>query len=237
MKYFFLIILAVLGAGCAKSPQIEFTGTATGINAGTFMIKDQYDTVVCKADIKNGAFKVSREFNKQGFYSLQITRPGSGTLGFVVYLEPGKYTITTNRDKPSQYPDIRSASSVQNELNAYYHAYEQVKDELQANVQRVADKIIADKAKSLPLDKELALKLEAAENQQLKIAPIALGRFIDKYPDNHIAIRMMLLGNSYTMDPEAYYQDFQKLNDKTKNSPGGVQLLKYINNLRHPVGK
>jgi hypothetical protein len=236
MKYFFLIILAVLGAGCAKSPQIEFTGTATGINAGTFMIKDQYDTVVCKADIKNGAFKVSREFNKQGFYSLQITRPGSGTLGFVVYLEPGKYTITTNRDKPSQYPDIRSASSVQNELTDYYHIYDLVKDELQANVQVVANQMMARKAKSLPLD-ELVPKLLAAENQELKIAPIALGRFIDKYPDNHIAIRMMLLGNSYAMEPEAYYKNFQKLNDSTKKSPEGVQLLKYINNLRRPVGK
>jgi hypothetical protein len=231
MKCFFAVIVALLFAGCAKNTQIDFTGTTPGINTGTFMIRDiRKDSIICQADIKSGKFDVSRKLNYPGYYYMLITKPGIGTMGYDVYLEAGQYTVITNRDKPYKYPDIQSTSKKQNELSAYYHLCDTVNDAIHKKVHDLSARIDTLKKSAAPANSYIDVinQLKAAQQQESEPGLIALSAFVDKYPDNEIAPRLMLLNNAYQADPRAYYKIYQKLGTATKNSSSGKELQYWL---------
>ncbi|WP_299499513.1 hypothetical protein [Mucilaginibacter sp.] len=236
MKYFFALCLAILAAGCTQKTTIEFTGTTPGITDGEFIIKNLSDSTICKTAIKSGAFEVSGEYNNGTYGYMSVNNDKLGMLAFDVYLQPGKYTVTFDREKPYKYPDIQSTVKKQNELTAYYHLFDKTKEELNKKAADLNARLKDPKSKTLPADayNNLVNKYQEAEQQQLKLATIVLSAFVDKYPDNSITLRIIVLNNAYMSDPDGYYRIFQKLSQATKESPEGKAvrgLLESANNL------
>jgi len=240
MKYFFtVLLLAVLASGCTKKNQVEFTGTATDINEGSFQIKNINDAVICQTNIKAGKFYLSQEWADAGYYYMAITKPGFGTQVFDVYLEPGSYTITTNVKQPYKYPDIQSTAKIQNELTAFYHLSDTVRERLHKNVSDLTAQMNDPKTKSLPpaAYASLAARFKDAQSQELQPGANALSEFTDKYPDNEIAPRMMLNMN-YKDDPLTYYKIYQKLSPAVQNSGAGKTLKQWLDfYMAKPAGK
>ncbi|WP_299513544.1 hypothetical protein [Mucilaginibacter sp.] len=236
MKCFFALSLAILAAGCTQKPTIEFTGITPGINDGEFIIKNISDSTICKTAIKSGTFTVSSEYNNGTYGYMSVNNDKLGMLAFDVYLQPGKYTVTFDRDKPYKYPDIQSTVKKQNELTAYYHLFDKTKDELSKKAADLNAQLKDPKSQMLPADayNNLVNKYKEAEQQQLKLATIVLSAFVDKYPDNSITPRIIVLNNAYMSNPDSYYRIFQKLSSAAKESPEGKAakgLLERANNL------
>ncbi len=232
MKYFFAVCLVLLIAGCAKNTKLEFNGTTPGINKGTFTLKDINDSLICYANINAGKFAVTEQINGAGYGYLSINTPGMGAVTFDVYIEPGKYTVTTNSDKPYKYPDIQSSSKTQNDLTAYYQLFDKVKDQLQKNVADLNARLNDPKIKSSPnIYNDLEAKLQTAQQQQLDQGIIALSSYVNQYPDNTITLRLMYLNNAYISNPKAYYKIYKRLNTDIRNSRTGQSLGKLLDSL------
>jgi hypothetical protein len=232
MKYFFATILVLLILGCTKKNQIEFSGIAPGVKDGALLIKDAQNNIICKENIRDEKFSLSKEWNSAGYYTLAIDKPGIGSFGFDVYLEPGTYKVTFNQQL-YKYPEIETASQIQNELTTYYHLSDTVN---KATFKRTHDLTVQmndPKTKALPAPAyaDLAARLKDAQQQETK--PNALTAFVNKYPNNKIAMHI-LLNMDYRNDPVAYYSLYKKFSAEEKNSVWGKIVGNLLDSLTKP---
>jgi hypothetical protein len=232
MKYFFAVLFVLLIAGCTKKSTIEFTGTTPGITDGEFMIKAiSTDAVICKTQIKAGKFAISQEWKEAGYYYMAIDSKAYGQSVFDVYLEPGTYTITTNKDQPFVYPEIRSSSERQMQLAEYYHLSDTINNPIHKKVSDLSAQMNDPKTKVLPpaAYAELDNNLKAARLEESHSGSNALAAFVSKYPDSEVGMHI-LVNIDYQSDPAAYYNIFKKMAPALRNSDKGRQIGEYLAN-------
>jgi hypothetical protein len=202
MKNYSLIFAgALMLASCTtKLPHITFNGNVTGLNDGTFLVTDSAGQNLAGQNITNGTFKIDTILENNGYGSLIIQKTGEKANPVEVYLEPGQYTIEANVKHLDQYPNIKSSSTIQNDLTAYYTTQDKVIEKKMNSVFGVREKLDMDK-----------LKLEAFQS------------FIKQHPDSKAAAHLMLDLN-YQKDAEAYNAIYNKLSADAKNSEEGKFL-------------
>jgi hypothetical protein len=224
MKYFFAVLMASLLWGCTKIEHVEFTGITPGIDDGVFTIKTATDSTIIGENIHGGKFHTTKVLEHPGYYSMGISK-GTESVFFDVYLEDGKYTITTDAANIHKYPQIQSSSKLQNELSAYHHMADSINATIVKTINELTTKVKDPKSSLLPTAAYNALvkKLSDAEHTELKSDVNVLAKFVAQYPDNRIALHIMLSMN-YEDDPATYYKIYQKLNDADKNSDDGKEL-------------
>lgn len=234
MKYCYVLVLALLIAGCKKPSHIEITGTVSGVNNGVFIIKTVNDSTVFNAPIKAGKFTIDTTLAQPGYYLMVITNAILGTQVFDIYLEDGKYTIATNSKSPFKYPNVQSSSTIAKDLAAYYHLSGEMSEALLKKLQRLNAQIAGAKAKSLPIG-SLQAQFNAGRLEEDKLSSVTLNAFVDKHPETEIVPHIMLNMN-YQNDPAAFNRVYQKLSPASKNSPAGKQLAHWLDYyLKHPV--
>jgi len=168
---------------------------------------------------------------------MELGKTGVGSQGFDVYLQPGKYTITANKSA-NRYPQIQSTSKKENDLNAFYHLFDEVTAQLFTNVDTLLKQSRDPKIKLLPaaVQAQLNTKLKAAQLRESGSGLLALWEYVMKYPDNEIGVHIMANMN-YPEDPKAYYEVYKKFSDTDKNSPLGKSLEGFIVDLINKQGK
>jgi hypothetical protein len=228
MKYFYVLLAAILFTGCVNKTAIEFKGTAPDITDGKFTIRNADGLVLCTAPIKSGKFELTQDWKQPGYYFMEMGKTGVGSQGFDVYLQPGKYLITVNKIA-NKYPQIQSTSKKENDLNAFYHLFDEVAAQLFTNVDTLLKQSRDPKTKLLPVadQAQLDTKLKAAQLRESRSGLLALWAYVLKNPDNEIGVHIMANMN-YAEDPQAYYEVYKKFSDADKNSPLGKSLQGFL---------
>jgi hypothetical protein len=226
MKYISLIFLALLFVGCDRSQgDIEFTGTANGIN--TAVIRDQANNNIFVADIQAGKLSITKRFLKaSGYYKLMYSGTSGSTRNVEIYLEPGSYTLNIDSAKINDYPKITSTSKIQTQLSAYYALADSLTGEnrkkvvsLNSKLNSLKDTVLRPGEYTSMVDKFQTEELKANLFDGLN----ALKVFMNRYPDNEIAAHIMLQMD-YQDDPVAYTKIFEAASAAAKNSDEGKEL-------------
>lgn len=237
MKYIFALLPALLLTGCSflnNNTNIEFTGTAPGIENGVVIIKDPAGKEVYGTNIQAEKFKIiSQPLEHTGYYTLDITDGNKKAANpFEIYLEPGKYEIEVKHASVDKYPLVSSSSKIQTELSAYY----KLSDSLSYEKHHKADSLIAklNEKESYFLPPDVYSKLVSSVKEAQKEATLStatiLATFVKKYPANEVAAHLMS-GLNYEDDAPAYYKIYQTLSPEAKKSPEGQQVGETLNHL------
>lgn len=223
MKYIYAGLILALVNSCHKPKFTEITGTVTGFDSGTLMIRDEQGNTKYSENIEQGKFHFKKILDATGYYRIKIIDNApreSQITGYDVYLEPGTYTVSAQPEKAHQYPIIESSSATQTEISNYY-ALANVKTlPLSAGIEKQVDAINSGKLSS---DERLIAtsKLNQILTQRDSLLGDALQDFVNKYPKNHIAAHLMYQLN-YEKAPELYYPIYQKFTDEEKKSTDGT---------------
>lgn len=227
MKYFYLVFIAVLFAGCNNSQgYIEIKGTANGINFGLIAITDQSNNLF-KTNIEAGKFNLGKQYlQASGYYKLTYSTGNSKTRRVEIYLEPGTYAINIDQNNINNYPLITSSSKIQTQLSAYNAVADSIKGEarkrvvaLNKRLHGLQDELLRPGQYSILVDSIQTEEFKANQVDESKI----FNTFISKYPDSDIAAHLMLKMN-YQDDAVGYYKLFQKFSENAKSSDDGKEL-------------
>jgi hypothetical protein len=223
MKYLYPALFVALLSSCSKPKFTEITGTVTGFDNGTMMIRDENGNTKYSENIEGVKFHFKKILDATGYYRLKIidnTPRESQITGYDVFLEPGDYTISAQPEKAHQYPDIKSSSPTQTEISNYYEIANAKTLPLSPGIEKYVDAINSGK---LSNDEKLNESSELNEilAQRDSAMGAALQVFVNKYPKNDIAAHLMYQLN-YERAPELYYPIYKKFTDKEKNSIEGA---------------
>lgn len=233
MKYFYLLFIGLAFAGCRN--QVEITGTAYGIIDGTVSLKDGSGQLLAGENLKNGQFKiVSSGWADPDYGTLTLSRPQHDDINTELYLEPGTYTVTYNKTRLDSYPVVASTSAAQNQLSAFHalsermgiEAHKKIKA-LEARMKQTISSKIWDDSVTALYNRTEALSTELSDTRRA-----ALTAFINKYPQNQIAVHLFQSLN-FESDPVAYYALFKKLRPDQQNSEDGKPIGSRLNALIH----
>jgi hypothetical protein len=223
MKYIYLLFVVLTFAGCTSS-DIEITGVANGIANGTVILKDASGQTLSGVNLDHGKFHINKTYLPYiGYSMLTLAQPGKSDVSFELYLEPGQYIVTFNKNSLSNYPLVTSASTIQNQLSAYYKLSQSISDAAQQKINileakyQLAIKLPKQWSDSVTL---FANQMEAAQDKRAKIDSECLLAFIIKYPDNKIAAHLMMSMN-FDSNPVGYYAVYQKFGNEEKNTDEG----------------
>jgi hypothetical protein len=236
MKSPCIIILGLLITGCNKQAHIEFTGTATGIKNGVFIVKTLGDSTIFGENINDGKFTIAQKIlNRPGYYKMNITDDANKDEHnpYEVYLGDGKYIIKAEAGKLYKYPKITSPSKIQEQLSAFYTMADDMSVEARQQVKQIS-KQIKDKYASLSPDAYNAL-LQNLQDNEAKIRNvdvIAFKQFLKQYPQSDISTHI-LSKLDYENDPVSYYAIFKTLTPAAQKSDDeqeiGNKLSRLIN--------
>jgi len=227
MKYPYIILLALIAAGCRKKAFIEFAGNTPGIKNGVFIVKTLNDSSIFGENIKDGKFTIGRHYLKApGYYTINVTDNdyNDNHEPFEIYLENGKYTVETEAGKLFKYPKITSPSKIQQQLSAFYT----LSDSLSIGADREVKQLNAEiKAKGNGLSSvaytQLLNRLSAAENKMITNNITAFKEFVKQYPNSGISAHLMAKLN-YDDDPPSYYSIYKTLSPAAKNTDEGKEI-------------
>ena len=227
MKFPCIILLGILITGCTKQAHIEFTGTATGIKNGVFIVKTTGDSTIFGENIKDGKIAVPKKIlNHPGYYSLNVTDADNNDdhNPYEVYLEDGKYTIEAEAGKLYKYPKITSPSKIQEQLSAFYSLADNMSVEAMQQVKQI-NKELKDKYASLSPDayNNLLNKLQQNEAKIREVNVTAFKQFLKQYPQSDISAHILSKLN-YEDDPVSYYAIFKTLTPAAQNSEEGQEI-------------
>lgn len=227
MKFPCIILLVLLITGCTKQAHIEFTGTATGIKNGVFIVKTPGDSTIFGENIKDGKFSISKKIlNHPGYYTLNVTDADNKDehSPYEVYLEDGKYTIEAEAGKLYKYPKITSPSKIQEQLSVFYSLADNMSVEAMKQVTQIS-KELKEKYASLSPDayNNLLNKLQQNEAKIRDVDVIAFKQFLKQYPQSDISAHILSKLN-YEGDPVNYYAIFKTLTPAAQNSEEGQEI-------------
>jgi len=234
MKYYAIIFIGLLAAGCHKKNEITFKGSAPGLKNGVFIVKTLGDSSVYGENIKDGKFPEKKHLLREpGYYSMNITDEDNNDNHepFEVYLEGGTYTVTAEPGKLYLYPKITSTSKTQQELSAFYTISDKLVADDRRQIKQLNDEL---KRKGNGLSKSAFVNLldqiSAAENKLLSSNVIAFKEFLKQYPQTGISTHLMQKLN-YEEDPASYYAIYQSLTPAAKNSDDGKEIGEKLSHL------
>ncbi|MES2378266.1 MAG: hypothetical protein V4553_16870 [Bacteroidota bacterium] len=226
MKYFALLFIALLFAGCTGN-DIEINGIADGISDATIILKDGSGQTLSGVNIKDGTFHIPKtHLDYPDYGTLIFARPGEDDLGFEIYLEPGLYTVKLDKAKLNSYPLVTSNSAIQNQLSDYKLLLEKMSWDAHQKVKALEEKF-QQAVRSTPgwSDSTTALsnRTEAERKDLMDVSWRVLLAYMNKHPQNEIAAHMM---HSMAMDnnPAAYYSVYQKFSPAQKNTDEGKDI-------------
>ncbi|GAA4330035.1 hypothetical protein GCM10023149_35070 [Mucilaginibacter gynuensis] len=228
MKYVYIVLMALVVAGCNRSARIEIDGTAKNLPNGVFGIEDVAGKPVYGNNVANGKFAVNEILEYPGYYAMKLSDGGNSkekpTL-HEIYLENGKYTIAIDGSNLAAYPTITSPSKIQQELSAYYKLVDEISTEGNKQINMLTAVLNSDMAKTMAQDRyvEMVNELKKAQDEKTANEAKAIGKFIDANPKNVIAPHIMI-NLDYQTNPKYYYDIFNKLEPEVKNSEEGKQL-------------
>ena len=228
MKYLYFFALVLIISSCNRTKYVEFDGAITGISNGAFAIKDPQGNQVLSVLISDGKFHVKNMLPRAGFYDMYITPDLEKDYKkklFEVYLEDGKYTITSDVDKLFQYPVIKSDSKIQNELTDYYTTAIADEHAVQVQSDSITDMLYGKNTPVVVGSKEyLGLKkqLQSITDDALNVDAQTLNKYISKNPQNDIEA-FVLAQINYKKDPETYSKIYAKFTNEQKHTEEGVQ--------------
>jgi hypothetical protein len=227
MKFPCIILLVLLITGCNKQAHIEFTGTATGIKTGVFIVKTPGDSTIFGDNIKDGKFSIPKKIlNHPGYYTLNVTDADNKDehSPYEVYLEDGKYTIEAEAGKLYKYPKITSPSKIQEQLSAFYSLADNMSVEAMKQVTQI-NKELKEKYASLSPDayNNLLNTLQQNEAKIRDVDVIAFKQFLKQYPQSDISAHILSKLN-YEGDPVNYYTIFKTLTQAAQNSEEGQEI-------------
>lgn len=229
MRTFTIVLLALCIAGCSKYPKVEFVGIANGVKSGVFIVKDLQGHAVYGETIKDGKFHVeSKGLETPGYYTMDVIDDATKNEThppFEIYLEDGKYTITANADKISNYPEVVSTSAIQNELSGFYTMADKLNGDLAEQTNALNAKIKNKATDRLSQEKFVALlnQVSVLDAEKAKIMPQVLAAFVEKYPQN-VTGPHILLRQPYETDPVLYNNFFKKFSASTQSSEEGKEI-------------
>lgn len=227
MKFPYIIVAALLIAGCKKQAQIEFSGNIPGLKGGVFTVKNLADSTVFGENIQNGKFMVSKKLlNHPGFYKMDITEDSSKDdhSAFEVYLESGKYNIEAKEGELYKYPKITSPSKTQTELSAFYTMVDSVSAGAQQQIITISKKLKDDYAKLSPEAYNSLVAKQSENETKLRDAnAVVFKQFIKQYPQSQIAGHIFSKLD-YEGDPVTYYALFKTLSPAAQQSEDGQEI-------------
>ncbi|ASU33470.1 TlpA family protein disulfide reductase [Mucilaginibacter xinganensis] len=227
MKFPYPVLLAILLTGCNKKAHIEFTGTATGVKNGVFIVKTTGDSAIFGENIKDGKFSIAQKtLNHPGYYTLDVTDADNKDEHnpFEVYLADGKYNIETEAGKLDKYPRITSPSKIQDQLSAFYVLAGNMSADARQQVLKI-NKELNDKYAQLSPDayNNLLAKLQENQAKMRDVDAIAFKQFLKQYPQSEISAHIMSKLD-YEGDPVTYYAIFKTLTPAAQNSDEGKDI-------------
>lgn len=233
MKYFHLLFIGLVFAGCRN--KVEIAGTANGIIDGTISLKDGSGQTLVGENLKNGQFKVeSSGWSDPDYGTLTLSRPGQDDINTELYLEPGTYTVTYNKSLLDSYPKVTSISTKQNQLSAFYALFELMGIEAKNKI-KTLDAQVKQAIKSKVWDDSvtaLSNRTEAERTELSDVGRATLAVFMNKYPKNQVAVHLFQSLN-FESNPIAYYALFKKLRPDQQNSEDGKPIGSRLNALVH----
>lgn len=227
MKFPYLILFALLLAGCKKETSIEFSGSVPGLKNGVFIVKNLADSTVFGENIKDGKFSIpQKRLSHPGYYKLDITDADNndGHSAFEVYLEGGKYSVEATSGELFKYPKISSSSKIQEQLSSFYTMVDKLSAESQRQIVKINKKLKDDYAKLSPdVYNNLLAKLQEAQTKLRDADAIVFKDFLKQYPQSEISAHL-LSKMDYEGDPVSYYAIFKSLIPAAQNSEDGQDI-------------
>jgi hypothetical protein len=226
MKYFSLLLIALLFAGCSGN-NIEINGTANGTTEATITLKDVSGQTLSGVNLKDGKFQIPKtHLDNSGYGTLMFSRPGEDDVRFELYLEPGEYSAKFDKAKLEAYPQVTSNSAIQNQLSDYKHLSEHIIWEANQKVKKLEKQYQQNIRLPKMWNNTTTLLVDSLDIARKKLPDVswrALLAYINKYPQNQIAARIM---QSMSMDanPAAYYAVYQKFSAEQKNTDEGKEI-------------
>jgi Thioredoxin-like len=234
MKYTYIILIALLVAGCRKKAFIEFTGNTPGIKNGVFIVKTPGDSAIYGENIKDGKFTLTNTYLKvPGYYTMKITDADNNDNHepFEIYLEDGKYTFETEAGKLNKYPKITSSSKTQEQLSAFYTMFDKISADANQEVKKLNLELKTNGNKLSNVEySQLLNELGAAETKMITNNIIAFKEFVKQYPNSDISTHLMSKLN-YEDDPAGYYAIYKTLSPAAKNTDEGKEIGDKLNHL------
>jgi hypothetical protein len=227
-KYILAVLLLVLLSACKKSQTVEFDVTATGLTEGVVAIKNMGAQTVFGDNIKGGKSIVKGFLEENGFYELEIAQSGSKPESFEIYLEPGKYVVTTRVGDLGQYPKIESESKKQQEISNYFAIYNEVVGNVRAETVKL-NRMLAGGGKGMAKEvyRNLVIKADAQQEKARNMEFSVLERYVKQYPNSELAAHFMAK-QDYADSPEKYQNLFTLLSAPAKNSEDGKEIAKKL---------
>lgn len=227
MKLPYIVLLALLIAGCKKQAQVEFSGNVPGLKNGVFTVKTLGDSTVYGENIKNGKFTIApKHLGRPGYFKLNITDNDNndGHTPFEVYLEDGKYAIEAKAGELYKYPKITSPSKIQEQLSMFYILADNMSVETQQQVVKL-NKELKEKYAQLTPDayNNLLAKLQDNQAKMRNVYAVAFKQFIKQYPQSEISAHIMSKLD-YEGDPVTYYAIFKSLAAAAQTSEEGKEI-------------
>lgn len=235
MKYFYILITALIFTSCNKPNRIEIEGNAPGLKNGVFGILDVLNKPVYGENIVDEKFKISEILEYPGFYQVKVTNMLDTKVKHIpyeIYLEKGNYTFEINGADLTKYPKIKTESKIQNELSAYYTLHDELLAGIKKQIEEETAFLKSDAGKNLGgLDYVNRVdKFKALEQKEKEIEASVIEKFIDKYPESTVAAHLMY-NLDYKSDPARYYALYTKLSDEAKNTEEGKTLGEKLSGL------
>lgn len=230
MKNNFFFAAILLLSACSKPGHIHINGKVTGISNGTFVIKNQRDSVAYGDNITNGAFHIDKIMQQPGYYQMEIDDNAAGTVRqpHEVYLDTGTYTIEADGSKLFAYPKITSTSKIQQELSAFNALVDDLGNTLEA---QLADAKRRQDPKASKDDYNAATaKISETQLALTGVKARAFKAFIEKYPQGTAAAHIMA-GIDYEANPTENYALFKKLTPAAQSSDDGKEIGKRLSQL------
>ncbi len=224
MKYFSLLLIAGFMPACTSS-HIDFSGHAAGLKDGVFMVKNGRDDLWSEK-IANGSFHAAGELEAPGYYHIAFMDNANTKVRrdpFEVYLEPGKYTIETEAANIDKYPKITSSSKTQQDLSAFYTAYDETVGATETLIAQLNAALNSKKAHTEAAYTNLMARLYEANRRKEKATLEAFQTFMREHPQSAIAAHLMDKLD-YESDPAPYYAIYQKMSPAAKSSDEGREI-------------
>jgi len=225
MKYIYLLLFLPLLSACNRNKYTEISGTVTGFNSGTVIVKDADNNDVATANVEGGKFYIKKILGYIGFYRLRIISDEFGDHrrpGYDVYLEPGTYTVNAVPEEDLQYPTISSSSPTQNELSVYY-AIANKKGQISGNQIKKINALGNGDKLSKKESSEESVSLDTALKTRDEDKAAALEIYISQNPKNNIEAHIMAQLD-YSSNPVTYNRIYQQFNHDEKESTEGVVI-------------
>jgi len=229
VKYLYLLVFVIILSSCHRNKFVEINGNIPGINNGAFIIKTQDGPQLISEFITDGKFHAKVLLQMQGFYDVfiipDIANQNHNKKLYEIYLEPGNYTITADKDKLYLYPKIQSESKPQNQLSEYYNIALQKQHEMLEQKDSIGNLLYGPNTLVViksPQYYSLLKQIEDSKTKADKIQAATLSDFITKNPQNEIEAFLMSQTN-YQKYPKDYNSIYQKFTAEQKKTPIGQQ--------------